>query len=374
MVMALESRDPDDTLAVQFIAEGWQGAEDIAGLLTDFITRTQRQLDIAIYDCRLDEDAAEPIREALHDRLQAGVRIRLVYDRSFRKPQSFEQFDQIGGDFADEDTHKRVEELGLPGECIRAVEGEGLMHQKFMVRDGEAVWTGSMNWSNDSMSRMENTLVTVRSSELAAYYARDFEQLWDSGLTTESGSFRTEPVVLQYAGEHAKTDVDFSPGRGQHINEWVAQRVLQARQRIVLCSMLINSSKLLGALMEVLDRNDIELWGVYDRTQMQGVLGQWAERPDLQWKIDAVNRLLARAEMVGKRSLPYRPGRSHNFMHNKLLVVDDTVITGSYNLSHAAKANAENMLAIASPRLAADALAYVRILRNRFLAAPASPA
>jgi phosphatidylserine/phosphatidylglycerophosphate/cardiolipin synthase-like enzyme len=223
------------------------------------------------------------------------------------------------------------------------------------------------------MSRMENTLVTVLSTELATYFARDFEQLWESGLTTESGAFRTEPVVLRYADERAETDVDFSPGQGQHINEWVAQRVLRAQQRIVFCSMLINSSKVLSALMEVLDRHDIELWGVYDRTQMRGVLGQWAARPDLQWKIDAVNRLLARAEMVGKDSLPYRSGRSHNFMHNKLLVVDDTVITGSYNLSHAAQANAENMLAIASPELAADAMTYVRTLRNRFLAEPETP-
>jgi phosphatidylserine/phosphatidylglycerophosphate/cardiolipin synthase-like enzyme len=373
MGISLESRHPDDTLAVQFIAEGWQGAADIAHLLADFITRARRSVDIAIYDCRLDEDAAEPIRQALHNRLQAGVRVRLVYDRSFRKPQSFDQFDQIGGDFADEDTHERVEELGLPDSCIRAVEGEGLMHQKFMVRDGEAVWTGSMNWSNDSMSRMENTLVTVLSTELATYFARDFEQLWESGLTTESGAFRTEPVVLRYADERAETDVDFSPGQGQHINEWVAQRVLRAQQRIVFCSMLINSSKVLSALMEVLDRHDIELWGVYDRTQMRGVLGQWAARPDLQWKIDAVNRLLARAEMVGKDSLPYRSGRSHNPPHNKLLVVDDTVITGSYNLSHAAQANAENMLAIASPELAAAAMTYVRTLRNRFLAEPETP-
>jgi phosphatidylserine/phosphatidylglycerophosphate/cardiolipin synthase-like enzyme len=57
-------------------------------------------------------------------------------------------------------------------------------------------------------------------------------------------------------------------------------------------------------------------------------------------------------------------------MHNKLLIVDDTVITGSYNLSHAAQNNAENMLAITSPALAEDAIAYVRMLRDRFLQKP----
>ncbi len=131
--------------------------------------------------------------------------------------------------------------------------------------------------------------------------------------------------------------------------------------------MLINSSKLLGALMEILDRGNLELWGVYDRTQMDGVLEQWQDQPQVQWKVDAVKRLFREAELIGKRSLPYRPGQSHNFMHNKLLIVDDTVITGSYNLSHAAQANAENMLAIANPALAEDAITYVRFLRDRFL-------
>ena len=370
MALSLDPSHSADTLAVQFIAEGGQAAADVSRRIADFISRTERTIEIAIYDCRLDEEAAGPIRDAIQDRMRAGIRVRLVYDRSFRKPQSYAQFDQIGGDFAEETTHQRVEELGLPDEAIRAVEGEGLMHHKFMVRDGDAVWTGSMNWSNDSMSRMENTLVALRSREIAAYYSRDFDQLWMTGKTTESGAFRTEPIGLRYANAPAETDVDFSPGQGQHINEWVAKRVVQARRRIVFCSMLINSSKLLSALMEVFERRGLELWGVYDRTQMAGVLGQWAERPDLQWKADAVERLLASAEMVGKRSRPYRPGRSHNFMHNKLLVVDETVITGSYNLSHAAQANAENMLAITSPELAEDALSYVRTLQNRFRESP----
>ena len=39
-------------------------------------------------------------------------------------------------------------------------------------------------------------------------------------------------------------------------------------------------------------------------------------------------------------------------MHNKILVVDDTVITGSYNFSRSAQYNAENILFIESAALA----------------------
>jgi len=366
----LAPKHPGDTLAVRFISEDSQSAADIAGQMAEFISLATTRLDLAAYDCRLDNETAKPIRDALRDRLEHGVKVRLIYDDSFNKPQSHSQFESNGGDFAEGGTHQRVEELGLPAQLIRGIQGEGLMHQKFMVRDQQAVWTGSMNWTNDSMTRMENTLVSAVSAELAVLYERDFEQLWDTRQTLESGNFRTSPVRLRYAGTSVETDVDFSPGQGEYINEWVAKRVLRARRRIVFCSMLINSSKLLEALMTVLDQQKLELWGVYDKTQMDGVLDQWNGQPHVKWKVEAIERLLREAEMIGKHSLPYRPGQSHNFMHNKLLIVDDVVITGSYNLSHAAQANAENMLAIESPELAADAIEYVQMLRNRFLEAP----
>jgi phosphatidylserine/phosphatidylglycerophosphate/cardiolipin synthase-like enzyme len=370
MATVLPPKDPNDTLAVRFIAEGDQTAADIAGQMAEFIHRAAHRLDLAVYDCRLDEATAKPVRDALQDRLRSGVAVRLIYDDSKKKPQSHDQFASIGGDFAEGDTNERVAELGLPDDLVRGIRGEGLMHEKFMVRDGEAVWTGSMNWTNDSMTRMENTIVELISPELATLFERDFEQLWSTRQTLASGAFRTNPASVRYAGQPAETDVDFSPGQGEFINEWVARRVVRARKRIIFCSMLINSSKLLGALMKVLDEQRLELWGVYDRTQMDGVLQQWDDQPQVQWKVDAVHRLLREAELVGKHSLPYRPGHSHNFMHNKLLIVDDTVITGSYNLSHAAQNNAENMLAITSPALAEDAIAYVRMLRDRFLQKP----
>jgi phosphatidylserine/phosphatidylglycerophosphate/cardiolipin synthase-like enzyme len=133
----------------------------VAGWLAGFIAGARSSLDIALYDCRLDDATVAAIAEALRDRLHAGVRVRLVYDAGERKPQGPEGTDAIGGDPAERDTHERVAELGIPPEHIRACHGQGLMHHKYIVRDGEYVWTGSMNWSHDSMERMENTLLTL---------------------------------------------------------------------------------------------------------------------------------------------------------------------------------------------------------------------
>jgi phosphatidylserine/phosphatidylglycerophosphate/cardiolipin synthase-like enzyme len=46
-------------------------------------------------------------------------------------------------------------------------------------------------------------------------------------------------------------------------------------------------------------------------------------------------------------------------MHNKVLVIDDTVITGSYNFSRSAEFNAENILFLESPALAEQYSGYI---------------
>jgi phosphatidylserine/phosphatidylglycerophosphate/cardiolipin synthase-like enzyme len=53
-------------------------------------------------------------------------------------------------------------------------------------------------------------------------------------------------------------------------------------------------------------------------------------------------------------------------MHNKVLVLDDAVVTGSYNLSHSAEDNAENLLVIQDKDLADRYSAYIDGLVKRY--------
>ncbi len=53
-------------------------------------------------------------------------------------------------------------------------------------------------------------------------------------------------------------------------------------------------------------------------------------------------------------------------MHNKILVIDDTVITGSYNFSRSAQANAENILFVESAALAERYSNYIDHLRQKY--------
>jgi phosphatidylserine/phosphatidylglycerophosphate/cardiolipin synthase-like enzyme len=158
----------------------------------------------------------------------------------------------------------------------------------------------------------------------------------------------------------------FSPGCGLEIDSEIAKRVRAAQRRVRICSLLINSGTLIGELGNLLRNGRVAVDGIYDRTQMEQVYVQWQEVPQNRWKIPALKEIIARTGLIGKSSTPYSaPGR-HNYMHNKVLVIDDTVITGSYNFSRSAQFNAENILFIESVPLAEAYSAYIDHLLEKY--------
>jgi phosphatidylserine/phosphatidylglycerophosphate/cardiolipin synthase-like enzyme len=347
--MTAASGTSQDDIGVYFLAEGEQRSEDVAARLAAFIHAAQHSLDIAIYDFRLTDAARQSITEALAERAAAGVRVRIVYAAD--KPAEPQL--ALGMDPAPGGTGAFVQSLGYPW---RRITGEKLMHNKYLVRDAGtaqgSVWTGSLNFTNDAWTLQENNVVQLRSPDLADAYARDFGELWRTETIAASGDFDGAPVALRYAGQPATVEALFSPGRGRTIDHDIARLVIQAGRRVRICSMLLNAGALLGALGEVLREGRVPVDGIYDRTQMETVMQQWQDVPHNHWKIRAFQDIVQAAGLVGKNSTPYSPTSRHDFMHDKILLVDDIVITGSYNFSRSAELNAENILLIHSAPLA----------------------
>jgi phosphatidylserine/phosphatidylglycerophosphate/cardiolipin synthase-like enzyme len=240
------------------------------------------------------------------------------------------------------------------------------MHSKFVVRDGENVWTGSTNMTDDGFTLMENNIVEFASESLAAYYAENFEDLWERENFEHTGDIHTEPARLTFSNEPAMARVMFSPGCGLEIDSEIAKRVRAAQRRVRICSLLINSGTLIGELGNLLRRSRVAVDGIYDATQMEQVYLQWQEVPQNRWKIAALKEIIWRARLIGKNSTPYSTAGHHNYMHNKVLVIDDTVITGSFNFSRSAQFNSENILFIESAPLAEAYSAYIDHLLEKY--------
>ncbi len=348
-----------DNLSVFFLAEGEQTAESVMARLTSFIRDARQTLDFAVYDMRFDEALREQLAMALRERAQAGVRIRFCFDGD--KPS--EPDVAAGQDPAPAGTSAFISSLGYPW---RRIAGRKLMHSKFIVRDRQSVWTGSTNLTGDAFTLMENNVVTIDSPAVAADYAEDFEQLWEKENFENTGGIATQTVTLSYGNEPVRARVMFSPGWGLEIDTEVARRVRAARRRVRICSLLINSGTLIGELSRLVRERRVTVDGIYDRTQMTDVYRQWEEVPSNRWKIGTLQQVILQAGLVGKNSTPYTPTSRHDFMHNKVLIIDDTVITGSYNFSRSAQFNAENILFLESPALANTYSSYIDHLKAKY--------
>ena len=257
-----------------------------------------------------------------------------------------------------------IDSLDVPTKPIPGI--PDLMHHKFVVRDGQSVWTGSTNWTDDSWSREENVIVVVESGAVAGAYTIDFEQIWNSGSVAETGFVDPNPVRVD--GKRVRTW--FSPGHGEALATRIAHRIAKAKRVVRVASPVITSGPILGALAEQVSDGKVDIAGVIDASQMRGVYHQWRLNGNATWKMPLVARVFGDGRFTGKESTPYGQGDVHDFMHAKITVADDLVFTGSFNLSHSGETNAENVLEIRDAALAERLAGFIDDIRARYGAAP----
>jgi phosphatidylserine/phosphatidylglycerophosphate/cardiolipin synthase-like enzyme len=356
-----------DDIDVSFLCQYCQSSEDVAKRLAAFIARATRTLDMSIYSFSLCPESRDIVLQALQERARAGVRIRIAYDADTQH----DEIEMQGNDVCDHNTPHFVAELGFPS---KAIEGyRALMHNKYVVIDAGTpnaqVWTGSANFTDDSWTLQENNLLVLRSPELAAYFAHDFEELWVDGNVVSSDAMDSGEVVLSYKGQPARVQVDFAPVEGEWIDDNLAGLVAGTRERLTLAFVVLTSGDIIEAVQRVMERG-IPIEGVYDWSQMEGVKHQWSLVPSNNWKIGAFEEIVRYGNLVGKHSTPYTPTSVHDFMHNKVMVVDDTVVTGSYNFSRHAQQNAENVLVIESAPLASVYRKYIADMMRKYTLDP----
>jgi phosphatidylserine/phosphatidylglycerophosphate/cardiolipin synthase-like enzyme len=339
---------------------------DVASRIANFIGEAKSTIDIAIYDFRLRDEAAAIVGDGLRAQARKGVQVRIAYDHSAdpgpdaipsaapshlesdQKPLGTDSFVRSLADIA--------QVKGVTGYRV-------LMHNKYIVRDAAsadaAVFTGSSNYTNDSWGLQDNNLLCLRSQQLASYYARDFADLWSRGKIVDStGSHDIGTVRL---GDVAVT-IAFTPGESAAVLKEIVGAIAAARNRLYVASVVLSSGPILAALSEAIDRG-LPLGGLYDGPQMDQVERQWKAANVGADKVNTwqkVARHLAR-----KNSIPFdrqNQSQPHNFMHNKLVVADQVVVTGSFNLSNHAMGNAENVLLIRDAQFAELYAKYIQRL------------
>ena len=333
----------------------------VAQRVAAFLDGATKSLDVAIYDLRLEDSPGNTLLNSFESAVKRGVVTRLMFNQDHAMAIPVPPPPQIDWAFVDRLRSTGVQVMPIPGI-------PDLMHHKYVVRDAASVLTGSTNWTNDSWNREENVMFTVASGEVAAEYAANFQGLWDKPVVALSGRVSSPWSAL---ADGTRVRPYFCPGRSLKLVHAMSRSIASAQKRIRICSPVITSGPILGTLAEVVQQAKVDIAGVYDATQMDEVQHQWAAQGGATWKIAVFHTIIGAARFGSKRSTPYAKGTVHDFMHAKILVADDYVYAGSFNLSHSGESNAENVMQIESAEVAGMCAAYIDRVAARYGAPPA---
>lgn len=395
--------------------------DHVATELATFIGGSKKSLHAALYDLRLKDPKIESlVVNALNERAENGVDVRLAFFKPNQKsaadgfvpieasdgpvgpsPEFLAKLSpkikthtvnepvaangdfkipDIFGDALGKGTGGRVTEAvidaqngntgGLEVGMAGIVGGGKLMHHKYLVRDAgtrsASIWTGSTNLTDSAFGMQDNNIVQIRSAPLARVFDKNFNELWEKGALVGTGKDSHTTVKV---GD-GSVSVAFSPGDGALIEAEIASRIAAANTQVHIASMVISSEKILQALATKIDEGK-HVAGIYDGPQMRNVANAWARSssPESQVKIALWERV--KGSLTAKNSHPYNPEGPHDFMHNKTVSIDGSVVmTGSFNLSLNAMKNAENILTIANPQVATHYDKYIQDLVKSYDGAP----
>ena len=279
-----------------------------AAALLDLINTARVSLDGAFYDF-----SAPEIAEAFVRAQQRGVKVRIVTDSdNMTERDSGPQGPTRG-------VLKQMMDAGIP---VVPDQRSAIMHHKFLVQDGQAVWMGSTNLTPSSLYQHNNNAMVLRIPQLAANYTSEFNRMFVDRIFGPNPPRQVPYPVIQAGNTTIRTF--FSPRGGGR--EAVIDTVQKARREILFMAFSF-TDKDLASVMVLKHNAGLKVEGVFD--QCLGY-GQYSQYHTLR-----TSNIYSR--MDGNQAL----------LHHKILLADDTVITGSYNFStNADSSNNENMLVI----------------------------
>ena len=310
-----ERNGSDDSMAAYFANPPFDAQDPLAPRLAALVDGARQTVDAAFY--QLDQPA---VVDALERAARRGVRVRLVTDTTYlNDPAYAPAYAQLRG-------------AGVP---IIDDKRTARMHDKFVVVDGETVWTGSYNPDVDATSKFihADNVVMVKSRALAALHETEFEQMFGGAF----GPAKTVDSRHDVFVHGTRIEVYFSP-RGGAKPAIVAQLV-RAADEIHFCLFSFYQPEIGDAMIARLHAG-VDVRGVVDDT---GATAAGSQVPRL---------LNAGAEI--------RRPTYELFLHHKFVVVDHdgtdpVVITGSYNFSDRADQQNDEALYVIHDRAMAEA-------------------
>ena len=288
----------------------WQGS--IEGRLIEKINAAQASIHIASFEFDLT-----PVAEALIAAKQRGVDVRWVTDDEHGLEADVEPGQ---GQFA------MLQDAGIE---VRSDTRSALMHNKFWIFDGQIVWTGSTNITENGIFDQDNNTVVIQSPELAAIYEREFQEMWDGKFGPSSPSTLDQQIAMVNGSRIVVVFTSEDPA----LENAIIPIVKSATKSVRFLTFSFTDFPLADAMSQRW-KAGVDVAGVFEK------FGSETEASELR--------------TLMCRSVPVKQDGNSGFLHHKLIVVDERiVITGSMNYStNAEENNDENVIIIDNAEIA----------------------
>ena len=279
--------------------------------LLTLINNANTSLDMAIYGLNRQSIVAALI--AAHNR---GVTVRVVGDDE-AATASYQPYYQM------------LTDAGIP--IVTDTSLSIIQHNKFLVVDGQTVWTGSTNWTDTGFTLNANNSVVITDSTLAAVYTIEFEEMWAGNF--QGAKADNTAHLFNYNG--LRLESYFSPTDLVAFAVW--DELAQADETIHFAMFFWTDDLLTNRVIERVGAG-VAVYGMFDQLgEANGSSGDDA--------------MCAAGARIGIES-------SAGKLHHKFAIIDvngsdPTLILGSYNwTASGAYSNDENTLIIHDAALA----------------------
>jgi len=293
---------------------------NIADKLAGYIDQAKESIDVAAYE--LDNQI---ITESLLQAVDRGVRVRLVTD----------------SDYINEHGPKTLRAAGVP---VVEDKRSAIMHNKFMIIDNKAVWTGSMNFTENCAYRNNNHGIMFVDRSLVENYNTKFRWMFEDhkfgGKPSSSDKIPNPRVTLSNGVE-----VENYFTTHDEVVKHVVDELDQAKKSIHFLAFSFTHEKIGNAMISA-SKEGLDVSGVFETSQAAGQASQYPIMKAAGLKV-------------------YQDGNSRN-MHHKCIIIDGSVtIAGSFNFTRSAeKSNDENLVIIRSRDVASKFEAEFRKVRD----------
>jgi phosphatidylserine/phosphatidylglycerophosphate/cardiolipin synthase-like enzyme len=305
-----------EDIKVYFTGPG-HDSKEVIDAVVDSIDGAKQSVDMAMYNINLPE-----VEQALIHAFQRGVWVRLVME----------------SDALDGNVPRSLKENGID---IVGDGKESLMHNKFIVIDNQQVWTGSLNLTDNGVTKDRNNFIRIDNTKVAEQYTNEFEEMFtDKQFGSGSPSGKDSGNTIAVAG--IPMEIYFSPD--DNVMQKILNLVNDAGERIDFLAYSFTYDSLAEAMIQKAQQG-VKVLGVFDSDMVASNTGT-----DYEWLVST--------------GLPVCMDGEAGLMHNKVIVVDEeVVITGSYNYTNSAeKYNDENIVILHNRALANLYLDEIRLI------------